>query len=415
MHYNEIENDQIDINLHNDTGLIKLCIDVINERISHDLSFFTKRKSFWTGNLDNPLIIPKSQNNEEKIYSFNKENKYKFLALIPFITGNYSIGFLLMQSKKAYLFSEYEIEPIEDFTQILGLILLNKYRQSTLHERVKELTCLYGMSCIAERINKSVEEILYNTLELLPPAWQYPEITQTRILFDKQEYSIQSYMDIKDKMRADIVINNKKRGFIEVGYIEKKPVLDEGPFLQEERNLIETVAKDLSLIIEKKENEKERERIENQLRHADRMVTVGELSAGVAHELNEPLGNILGFAQLAKKCDGLPGQAEEDLEKIIKSSLHAREVIKKLMFFSRQMPPQKSKLDLNKLIKDGLYFLESRCTKEGIELVCSFDSKLPVIIADPVQLNQVLVNLVVNAIQAMPGGGKFRLTDLNGF
>jgi signal transduction histidine kinase len=84
------------------------------------------------------------------------------------------------------------------------------------------------------------------------------------------------------------------------------------------------------------------------------------------------------------------------------------------MLFARQMPPQKVQLNLNKLIEDGLYFLQSRCAKEGIELIRSFTPDLPEIIADPSQIQQVLVNLVVNAIQAMPKRGRLTIRTLTG-
>jgi signal transduction histidine kinase len=126
----------------------------------------------------------------------------------------------------------------------------------------------------------------------------------------------------------------------------------------------------------------------------------------VAHELNEPLGNILGFAQLIKKAAELPELVGVDIKKIVQASLHAREVVKKLLIFARQVPTQKSRINLNKIVNDGLYFLESRCAKEGIEVIRDLCPELPNIVCDPAQLNQVLVNLVVNAIQAMPGGGQ---------
>ena len=82
------------------------------------------------------------------------------------------------------------------------------------------------------------------------------------------------------------------------------------------------------------------------------------------------------------------------------------------MLFARQMPPQKTQVNLNQIVKDGLYFLESRCTKEGIKVVCQLSSPLPDVIADQSQMTQVLVNTVVNAIQAMPNSGKLTIRTL---
>ena len=75
------------------------------------------------------------------------------------------------------------------------------------------------------------------------------------------------------------------------------------------------------------------------------------------------------------------------------------------MVFSRQVTAEKKKINLNQIIEDSLYFFKSRCIKEGIELNLSLESGMPDIVADPVQMNQVLVNIVVNAMQAMPDGG----------
>lgn len=165
------------------------------------------------------------------------------------------------------------------------------------------------------------------------------------------------------------------------------------------------MARQIGLIIERKQAEEDRLRLHAQLRHADRLATVGMLAAGVAHELNEPLGNILGFAQLAKKCADAPDSVKHDMEKIETASLYARSIIQKLLVFARQIPPEKRPVNLNEVVADGLFFFDARCAKEGIELVRVLCPDLPEIVADPVQWNQVVVNLVVNAIQSMEGGG----------
>ncbi|MEN6450695.1 MAG: ATP-binding protein [Thermoguttaceae bacterium] len=279
-----------------------------------------------------------------------------------------------------------------------------------LRERVKELTCLYCISQLAERPEIQLHELLQGVAELLPPAWQYPEVTVARIELDDDGYSTKNYRDCEDKQTAALVIKRQRRGLIEVGYTAPRPRLDEGPFLKEERSLIDTVARQVALLIERRQAAEEKGRLQLQLRHADRLATIGQLSAGVAHELNEPLGNILAFAQLARKESGLPQQVASDLDKIVTTSLHAREIIKKLMLFARQMPPRKSRVSLNAVVEDGLSFLETRCAKDGVSIERHLSPNMPDIVADPSQLNQVLVNLVVNAIHAMPGGGLLKIS-----
>ncbi|MEQ8187141.1 MAG: CHASE4 domain-containing protein [Candidatus Eremiobacterota bacterium] len=146
-----------------------------------------------------------------------------------------------------------------------------------------------------------------------------------------------------------------------------------------------------------------------QIRHADRLATIGKFASGIAHELNEPLGNILGFAQLAKQYPSLPEQTVADLEKIEKSSLYAREIVKKLLLFARQVPSHKVTLNINEIIKDSLYFFEGKCEQSGIEVIIQLSETLPPVTADPSQMTQILINLVTNAIHAMPDGGMLEI------
>jgi signal transduction histidine kinase len=286
---------------------------------------------------------------------------------------------------------------------------LSQSEKVALRERIKELTCLYNIAQIASQPNKSLEYILQGIVKVLPSAWQYPEVTLARLVLDRVSYTTSDFPENCQKQSADIFVNGEPRGFIEIGYVEKKPELDEGPFLKEERSLLNEVARQTAFIIERKQAEEDKLKLHDQLRHADRLATVGMLAAGVAHELNEPLGNILGFAQLAKKCSEMPRSAKQDVEKIEKASLHAREIIQKLLVFARQVPPEKKPVNINEVVEDGLYFFKARCAKEGIELVCNLCQNLPEIFADPVQLNQVLVNLVVNALQSMSGAGRITI------
>ncbi|NVL92917.1 MAG: hypothetical protein HWN71_07780 [Desulfobacterales bacterium] len=395
-----------------DSGFERLCNYIIHGHIDPSLPFFTKNGSFWIGNTENPLTFHPKPNDQQGAHDLCIGGPYRSLALIPLLLGNENIGLLQLKSKQGDYFKEDEIGLYEGVAQNLGVAVVNQHVQATSHERVKELTCLYGIAQVAERPGISLEEILQCIVGLLPRAWQYPEIAYGRIILDGVAYSTPGFQESRQKLLADIFVGGKRRGTIEVVYTEKKAQLDEGPFLKEERSLIDAVARQVALIIERREAEKDKSMLQDQLRHADRLATIGQLAAGVAHELNEPLGNILGFAQLAQKYPGLPRQADKDIEQIVSASLHAREIIKKLLLSARQMPPEKTHVNLNQVVEDGLYLLEARCNKEGIKLVRSLSPDLPEITADPAQLNQVLVNLVVNSVQAMPEGGRLRVQTL---
>jgi len=397
-----------------DAKIFYLCRDIILGHVDLSQPGFTKNGSFWTGDIKKTILPCSKTDKKSRVKGFNINGDYRSLGLILLLFDHQNIGLLQLKSHRRNYFKKSEIELYEDLAQSLGIALAHRHAQWGLRERVKEMTCFYGIARLAVQPNVSMEEILQGIAEILPPAWLYPEIASARIILDGHSYSTPGFQEGRHKQTSDIIVSGKLRGMVEVVYSEEKPELDEGPFLKEERNLIDTVAKEVAIIITQKQAEQDKLVLQEQLRHADRLATIGQLATGVAHELNEPLSNILGFAQLAKKCQGLPKQAELDIEKILTASLNAREVVKKLLIFARKLPPRKTKVNLNQLVEEGLHFFESRCVKEGIELVRSLSPDLPEIAADPAQLNQVLVNLIINALQAMPTGGRLTIQTLTG-
>jgi signal transduction histidine kinase len=370
----------------------RLCCEVIRGSVDSTSSCLTKRGSFWLGEAsDSPAArLP---------------GYYRSLALIPIRLEEECVGLLQLKSRTRGFFSERDVAFYEEISGILGIALSHQYAQIELRERIKEITCLYGIARVVARQDASFDATVQGIANLLPPAWLYPEAASARIVLNGRAYATEGFRETAHRQVADVIVNNEKVGSVEVAYSDRKLTLDEGPFLAEERSLIDSVAREVANFYERTKAEEEKSLLQEQLRHADRLATIGQLAAGVAHELNEPLGNILGFAQLARRTEGLPTQVEKDLKSIESASLHAREIIKKLMTFARQLPPSKTPVNLNDLVNEGLYFFEARCAKAGIDLVRALAEDLPEITIDSGQMNQVLVNLVVNAIQAMPGGG----------
>jgi two-component system NtrC family sensor kinase len=275
-----------------------------------------------------------------------------------------------------------------------------------LRERVKELSCLYRINRVFEGSVGSPDEAFQRIVELIPPAWQYPEIASARIVLDDKRYETPGFEEGCARQSSEVIVDAKCRGAVDVVYKEARPALDEGPFLKDERSLLDAIARQIAVIVERQDAEQERAHLQKQLMHADRLATIGQLAAGVAHELNEPLSSILGFAQLLKRDPALPESGRQDVQKIVTASLHAREIIKKLLLFARQTPTFKGPVDLNQVVMGAVDLFQHQFEKEGIELSCVLCPQMPVLAADAGQLTQVLVNLVVNAVQAMPQGGR---------
>jgi two-component system NtrC family sensor kinase len=275
-----------------------------------------------------------------------------------------------------------------------------------LRERVKELSCLYRINRVFDGSTGSPDEVFQRIVEIIPPAWQYPEIASARIVLDGKRYETSGFEEGCQRQTSEVVVAAKRRGAVDVVYREARPALDEGPFLQDERSLLDAIARQIAVIVEHQEAEEDRARLQKQLMHADRLATIGQLAAGVAHELNEPLSSILGFAQLLKRDPALPEGGRQDIQKIVTASLHAREIIKKLLLFARQTPTFKGPVDINSVILGAVDLFRHQFEKEGIEWAHVLCPQMPVLAADAGQLTQVVVNLVVNAVQAMPDGGR---------
>jgi signal transduction histidine kinase len=124
-----------------------------------------------------------------------------------------------------------------------------------LKERVKELNCLYNISNIVEKHGFNINEILDRTIEIIPDAWQYPEITCCRLRLGEKTVQSGDFKETAWRQSQDIIVNAVKCGTLEVFYREHRPDMDEGPFLREERSLIKVIAERIGKIAERYKTE----------------------------------------------------------------------------------------------------------------------------------------------------------------
>lgn len=149
---------------------------------------------------------------------------------------------------------------------------------------------------------------------------------------------------------------------------------------------------------------------ENRLVQAAKLAAVGEMAAGIAHELNNPLTSVTGFAELA--LDTLPedSQTRSDLEIVMREASRARNVVRRLLDFARQSESTRARSSLNGVIEDVVALSRHLIHTSGVELQLELEKSLPWVLVDPNQMKQVLINLVHNALQAMPAGGEMRIS-----
>ena len=222
-----------------------------------------------------------------------------------------------------------------------------------LQEREKELSCLYAVSQIIVEEGLARPDRMRRIVATLPPALRHPDRGVARLTLDGERFGSSEYEEARTVIGADLVVDGVRRGAVEVGYTSASGADEEAPFLEEERSLLQNVARQVSLFITRQEGAARRTALEEQLRHADRLATIGQLAAGVAHEMNEPLSSILGCAQLAMKAPDVPQSVLDDLREIVTASLRAREIVKKLLLFARQTPPKTLPINLNEIVEDA--------------------------------------------------------------
>jgi len=156
----------------------------------------------------------------------------------------------------------------------------------------------------------------------------------------------------------------------------------------------------------------ERKRLEEQLHHSQRLEAVGRLAGGVAHDFNNLLMIITGYSHMLLDAMHAGDPARLDLEQVVKASERATDLTRQLLAFSRRQGVRASLVDLNALVRDMDRMLR-RMLGEDIEFTAMLAPQLKVVRADPGQIEQVILNMVVNARDAMPGGGKLLLETRN--
>lgn len=175
---------------------------------------------------------------------------------------------------------------------------------SQLRERVKELDCLYSLTKLVEQSENSLDNILQGVAELLPGSWQYPELACARILYKERTYQSSNFKSTQWKQEAAVMISGRQEGLVEVHYLKKMPPLDEGPFLKEERLLIDAVSDHIAKAVERIKSQRQLQ-VERQ----------------ALQDANMALHDSLAQSQKEKKMIGLSIQAK--IDKIITPIFYA--------------------------------------------------------------------------------------------
>jgi PAS domain S-box-containing protein len=423
-----------------------------------------------------------------------------------------------------------ELETVEQAPQKLARVL---------RERIKELQCVYDIAQIIDRPGIMLDEIYQEVVARLSGGWQYPETTCARITIGGREFKTENFRKTEWQQSAEIEVNGARVGVIEVDYLEERPESDEGPFLEEERILINVIAGRLGRITERRQMEKElresKEKYETLIKnipvtiysalpdetatmvfisdrwrdwtgyspqdfyrdrrawpksvhpedlaratrayvdayqkkkeyvfeyrivHKDtgqvyyvrdhgipikdekgnvigfdgiitnitehkqleaekaeleeraqitsRLASLGQLATGLAHEINNPLTAVVNCSYVLMQKD-LPEDVEKNLKTIYHGAQRAADIVGRLLAFARQQEPERTYTDVNKLVGAAIALRAYEMEAASIKVATRLAPDLPRTMADAGQLQQVFLNIILNAeveMRLAHGGGR---------
>jgi PAS domain S-box-containing protein len=153
----------------------------------------------------------------------------------------------------------------------------------------------------------------------------------------------------------------------------------------------------------------ERNKLQAELNQSSKLVFMGELAAGIAHEINNPLGIILGFVQDMLDEISEENPLYEPIKIIEHETARCADVVRELLDFARLKPPQRSRVDLLQLLEDSVFLLIPQIRKNDLTITRRYEKNIPEVEIDPGLVQQVFLNVMLNAIQSMTGGGTLGL------
>ena len=160
----------------------------------------------------------------------------------------------------------------------------------------------------------------------------------------------------------------------------------------------------------KDRDEQLKEFTKKKIMESERLALIGQLSANVAHELNNPLQGIVTYSHLLLEEETCNEDAKANLQKIVVQANRCRDIIRGLLDFSRQKKPDKTLCNVNTLLRGCISLVEKQAIFHNIKVIMNLEENLPMVVLDPSQVERVFLNLIINAAEAMDGNGTLTLT-----
>ena len=290
-----------------------------------------------------------------------------------------------------------------------------------LAERVKELDCLYGISKVVDKTD-SIDDILQGVVDLLPASWQYPEVTCARIRLRKKQFETANFRETEWRQAESITANGRVLGRVEVCYLTRKPQLDEGPFLSEERHLIHAVAERLGKVIARKQAEERLRSLYRRERHLREglqmeMRSRVDMTRQLVHELKTPLTSLVATSQLLRDeardeaLRKLAGYVWDSARRLDSRVNELHDLAKgELGMLEVEVGP----FELGGLLQSVLDETKALADQSGVAVELRIEAPLPAVRGDAARVRQVVLNLLSNVFKYAAESGTVTVSASGG-
>jgi PAS domain S-box-containing protein len=389
-----------------------MCGIVLCGRTDPTLPFFTPGGSFWTNSTTR--LLASTSEAERQSVTRNRCNSqgYESVALIPLIADRTIIGLLQLNDSRQDRFSLDSILFFESLSASIGVALKRKQseeaqqgselRYRRLFESAKDgILILDAETGMIVDVNPFLVDLLgYSKDEFLgKKVW---ELGFLKDAIPNQE----NFWELTEKGQVryeDMPLRTQAGQQIDVEFVSNV-------YLVKDQKVIQCNIRDIT---ERVRTEKESDGLREQLQVSQKMEAIGSLAGGIAHDFNNLLCVIMNYADFAlEKAGDADGALKLNLQEIVKAADRAAALTHQLLAFSRKQVMQMVPMNLNR-VAAGIEKMLRRIIGEDIDFIQKLSPDLGVIQADPGQIEQVLMNLAVNARDAMPEGGKLTIETSN--
>jgi PAS domain S-box-containing protein len=375
-----------------------MCGSVISGHFDSQREWFTRGGSFWSRDLCGVVSeiagTPLAEATRQRCHL----EGYRTAALVPIKTGDAIIGLLQLADPHPNKLSEADIAFLEQLGHSIGVAVARVADEERLREKEADLQRAQSVA----HWGSWRFDLDTRLVQASPEARRiYGLDKETLTIPEVQQLPLPAFRPVLNGALAQLV---KEGAPYDATFQIRRPadgkVLDIHSVAEydAERNVVVGVIRDVT----------DRQRLENQLRQAQKLEGIGQLAGGVAHDFNNMLSPIIGYAEMLKDDLSPDDPRTEDVDEILRAAVRSRNLVRKLLAFARKQALEMKPIRLNRIVREMEPMLR-RTIREDVVLSSFLDADPDTIRGDESQIEQVLLNLAVNARDAMPDGGRLTI------